>query len=183
MHGVGKRTVCVFCASSVHIEIRYLELATAVGTRIADLGWTLVSGAGSISMMGAVAASARAGGAWTIGVIPEGLMAWEVADHEADELVITRDMRQRKGIMDDRSDAFLVLPGGIGTLEEFIEAWTGQVLRMHAKPVVVLDPWDDYAPLRTWIADLTARGFVSESAAGAVVWTRTMDEAFAALEG
>jgi len=178
---VGERTVCVFCASSVHIEARYIDLAAEVGARIAGLGWRLVSGAGSISMMGAVAGAARAGGAWTVGVIPEGLMAWEVADHEADELVVTRDMRQRKGIMDERSDAFLVLPGGIGTLEEFIEAWTGQVLRMHAKPVVVLDPWDDYAPLRTWITDLTARGFVSESARDAVVWTRTLDEAFAAL--
>jgi uncharacterized protein (TIGR00730 family) len=133
-------------------------------------------------MMGAVATSARAAGAWTIGVIPEGLMAWEVADHEADELVVTRDMRQRKGVMDERSDAFLVLPGGIGTLEEFIEAWTGQVLRMHAKPVVVLDPWDDFAPLREWIDGLTERGFVSASARSAVVWTRTVDEAFAALD-
>lgn len=180
---MGQRTVCVFCASSVHIEARYIDLAAEVGTRIGDLGWWLVSGAGSISMMGAVATSARAAGAWTIGVIPEGLMAWEVADHEADELVVTRDMRQRKGVMDERSDAFLVLPGGIGTLEEFIEAWTGQVLGMHAKPVVVLDPWDDFAPLREWIDDLTGRGFVSAPARSAVVWTRTVDDAFIALAG
>ncbi|MFY9230931.1 MAG: TIGR00730 family Rossman fold protein, partial [Candidatus Nanopelagicales bacterium] len=139
--------VCVFCASSQTIDERYLDLASEVGRAVAARGWELVSGAGSISMMGALGSAARAAGGHTIGVIPEALVAREVADHDSDEFIVTRDMRQRKGIMDERSDAFLALPGGIGTLEELVEAWTARSLNMHHKPVVVLDPWGDYAHL------------------------------------
>ena len=103
-----------------------------------------MSGAGSISMMGEVGRAARAAGGHTVGVIPDALVAMEVADHDSDEFIVTRDMRQRKGIMDERSDAFLALPGGIGTLEELVEVWTARSLNMHHKPVVVLDPWGDY---------------------------------------
>lgn len=173
--------MCVFCSASLTIPHRYLDLAAAVGTRIGELGWGLVSGAGSISMMGAVAVAARAGGARTIGVIPEGLLAWEVADHQADELVVTQTMRQRKAVMDERSDCFLALPGGIGTLEELVEAWTAHTLRMHTKPVVVLDPWNDFGPLRAWVEQLVSTGFVSRAAADAVVWTDNIDDAFSAL--
>ena len=115
--------VCVFCASSLTIDERYLELARAAGTGIAGRGWNLVSGAGSISMMGEVGRAARAAGGHTIGVIPDALVEMEVADHDSDEFIVTRDMRQRKAIMDERSDAFLALPGGIGTLEELFEIW------------------------------------------------------------
>lgn len=174
-------TVCVFCASSQRIDDRYVELAAQTGAAIASRGWTLVSGAGSISMMGAVAAAARAGGGHTIGVIPQGLVDMEVADEDADELVVTRDMRQRKGVMDERSDAFLALPGGIGTLEELMEVWTSRHLRMHPKPIVVLDPWDDYALLREQIDHWVRTGFVSQSAAEQVVWTSSVDDALDAI--
>src|ERR1044071_9143757 len=138
--------ICVFCASSETIPRHYVDLAGEVGTEIARRGHTLVSGGGSVSSMGAVARAARAGGARTVGVIPEALLAWEVADEQADELVVTPDMRVRKGEMDRRADAFLTLPGGIGTLEELLEIWVGRVLRMHQKPVVVLDPDGMFAP-------------------------------------
>ena len=82
-------------------------------------------------MMGAVARATRAGGGPTIGVIPQALVDYEVADHDAQELIVTTDMRERKGIMDNRADAFLCLPGGIGTLEELMEVWTSRHLRMH----------------------------------------------------
>ena len=134
-------TVCVFCSSSLTIDGRYLDLARDAGTAIALRGWSLVSGAGSISMMGELGRAVRAGGGWTVGVIPDALVAREVADHDSDEFIVTRDMRQRKAIMDERSDAFLALPGGIGTLEELVEVWTARSLNMHHKPVVVLDPW------------------------------------------
>jgi uncharacterized protein (TIGR00730 family) len=145
-------SVCVFCASGLTIDERYVRLAGEVGAAIAARGWTLVSGAGAISMMGEVARAARSAGGHTIGVIPEALVAMEVADRDCDELVITKDMRQRKGIMDERSDAFLALPGGIGTLEELVEVWTARSLNMHHKPVVVLDPWGDFALLRAQVA-------------------------------
>jgi len=169
--------VCVYCASSMTIDERYLDLADRVGRSIAARGWTLVSGAGSISMMGRVARAARAGGAHTIGVIPEALVAMEVADRDSDEFIVTRDMRQRKGVMDERSDAFLALPGGIGTLEELIEVWTARSLNMHHKPVVVLDPWGDYALLHDLLAHWERQGFVREGTAAHVHWATDVDSA------
>lgn len=170
-------TVCVFCASSLTIDQRYVDLAEQVGKALAQRGWTLVSGAGSISMMGAVARATRHGGGHTIGVIPQALVDLEVADHDADELVITQDMRQRKGIMDERSDAFLALPGGLGTLEELVEVWTAKHLRMHAKPIVVLDPWDDYAHLHALMDHWVSQGFVRADTVNEVVWTASVDQA------
>ena len=165
--------VAVFCASSEEIDERYAVLAGEVGFALARRGWTLVSGGGSVSCMGAVARAARAGGAHTIGVIPRALVEMEVADHGADELVVTDDMRERKGEMDRRSDAFLTLPGGIGTLEELLEIWVARSLRMHDKPIVVLDPWGDLEPLALLVSGLVEAGFVRDSAAAHLVWTST----------
>ena len=169
--------VCVFCSSSTRIDERYLDLAASAGTAIATRGWVLVSGAGSISMMGALSRSARAAGGHTIGVIPDSLVEMEVADHESDEFIVTRDMRQRKGIMDERSDAFLALPGGIGTLEELVEVWTSRSLNMHHKPVVVLDPWGDFGHLHALLDHWTRRGFVRAEAVAHVHWATTVDAA------
>ena len=102
------RTVCVFCASSSTIDDRYLRLATELGSALAQRDLALVSGGGSVSMMGAVARAVRASGGHTVGVIPQALVAMEVADHDADELVVTPDMRTRKAEMDRRADAFVV---------------------------------------------------------------------------
>lgn len=89
--------ICVYCASSEHIDARYVDLAAEVGAELARRGHGLVSGGGTVSCMGAVARAARAGGARTIGVIPQALVDMEIADRDADELVVTRDMRERKG--------------------------------------------------------------------------------------
>lgn len=179
---MSERSVCVFCASSTDIDSRYLDLASAVGTELGRRGWTVVSGAGSISSMGALARAARAAGAHTVGVIPEALMHYEVADTDADELMVTADMRERKGLMDARAEAFLVLPGGIGTLEEFFEAWVGLVLGMHSKPVVVLDPWDDYRHLHDLVGHLVAARFVRPEVAGSLIWTTEVAEALDRIE-
>jgi uncharacterized protein (TIGR00730 family) len=132
--------------------------------------------------MGSLARAARAGGAHTVGVIPRALLDLEVADHDADELVVTEDMRSRKGEMDRRADAFLVLPGGIGTLEELFEVWVARTLRMHDRPVVVLDPDGVFDPLRAQVALLVERGFLRARSAAELVWTRTVPEAFDAVE-
>ncbi|HET7408045.1 MAG TPA: TIGR00730 family Rossman fold protein [Mycobacteriales bacterium] len=176
-------SICVFCASSEAIPHRYIELAAQVGTELARRGHSLVTGGGSVSCMGAVARAARAGGARTVGVIPRALLDKEVADHESDELVISEDMRRRKGEMDRRSDAFLTLPGGIGTLEELTEVWVAHTLRMHVKPVVVLDPDGLFDPLREQVTRLVDLGFARASVWGAVSWVHSVDDAFAALEG
>jgi len=175
-------SICVFCASSERIDPRYVELATAVGTELARRGHTLVSGGGSVSCMGAVALAARKGGAYTIGVIPQALVAKEVADDAADELVVTRDMRERKGEMDRRADAFLALPGGLGTLEEVFEIWVARSLGMHDKPLVVLDPDGVYEMLRVQVDDLVLRGFARPAVRDSIAWTTTIDAAFDALE-
>jgi uncharacterized protein (TIGR00730 family) len=175
-------TVCVFCASSERIPQRYVDLAAEVGTELARRGHALVTGGGSVSCMGAVARAARAGGARTVGVIPEALLAWEVADEEADELVVTADMRARKGEMDRRAQAFLALPGGLGTLEELLEIWVGRILRMHDKPVVVLDPDGVFAPLRRQVDDLVPAGFALPSVVDAVGWATEVSAAFDLLE-
>jgi uncharacterized protein (TIGR00730 family) len=174
--------LCVFCASSERIDPAYLDLATEVGRALAERGWGLVSGGGSVSMMGALARAARAGGARTTGVIPRQLVALEVADHAADELLVTEGMRDRKGLMDARADAFLALPGGIGTLEELLEIWVARSLGLHEKPVVVLDPDGLYDPLRRQVETLVGAGFVRPAAAEELVWTTSVGEAFAAVE-
>lgn len=174
--------VCVFCSSSGRIDPSYVELAAAVGTELARRGHSLVTGGGSISCMGAVARAARAGGARTVGVIPRVLVDLEVADHDADELVVTPDMRTRKGAMDDRADAFLTLPGGLGTLEELLEIWVARTLAMHGKPVVVLDPDGLYDPLRAQVDLLVDRGFVRPAARDAVHWIRDVGAAFDLIE-
>ena len=172
----------MFCSSSERIAPEYIELAAQVGTAIADRGHDLVSGGGRVSMMGAVAAAVRAGGGHTLGVIPEALVAMEVADADADELVVTADMRERKGLMDAAADAFLALPGGLGTIEELSEVWVAATLGMHAKPVVVLDPTGLYAPLHDLVRGLEEGGFLRRSAAEVLVWTEDVDSALAALE-
>lgn len=175
-------SICVYCASSSRIEPSYVALAAEVGTELARRGHALVSGGGDVSMMGAVARAARAGGAHTVGVIPEALLALEIGDQDAGELLVVEDMRVRKGLMDSRSEAFLALPGGLGTLEELFEVWTARTLGMHAKPVVVLDADGLYAPLRTQIALMVERGFVRPAAAAALTWTTSVAEALDAVE-
>jgi uncharacterized protein (TIGR00730 family) len=174
--------VCVFCSSSERIDPEYVLLAAQVGNELAARGHTLVSGGGSISCMGAVARAARAGGAHTIGVIPRRLLELEVSDTDADELVITETMRERKGIMDSRADAFLTLPGGLGTLEELFEIWVAAMLGMHAKPIVVLDPDGVFAHLHTLVDGLVDRGFVQARARALLRWATTATEAFDFLE-
>lgn len=174
--------VCVYCASSPAAPQRYVELAAEVGSAIARRGHSLVSGGGAISAMGAVARAARSGGAHTLGVIPGSLMSAEVADHDAGELVVTSDMRSRKAIMEQRSDAFLALPGGIGTLEELLEMWVARSLGMHDKPVVVLDPDGVYDGLRAQLRTLIALKLARQSAADLLTWTTSAAEALDAIE-
>jgi uncharacterized protein (TIGR00730 family) len=169
--GRALTAVCVYCASADGIAERHLALAADVGLRIAERGWTLVSGGGSKSMMGAVAAAARAGGARTVGVIPQSMVEREWADHASDELLVVESMRERKAQMEARADAFLALPGGLGTCEELFEIWTAGYLRLHTKPVVLLDPDGHWAGLLAWVRDLAGQGFVGEEALRRLVVT------------
>jgi len=174
-------SICVFCASAPDIDQSYLRLAAEVGARIGDGGHRLVSGGGRVSMMGQVAGAARAHGARTLGVIPRHLLDYEVADTDSDELVVVETMRERKALMDAHADAFLVLPGGIGTLEEFFEVWTAGSLGMHPKPVIVLDPDGFYSPLWQFVESLVERGFVRPAAWQQLHRVTCLDAAFALI--
>ncbi|MFM9376744.1 TIGR00730 family Rossman fold protein [Gordonia sp. VNK21] len=169
--------ICVYCASGP-VDEEYLELAAATGRAIAEAGHTLISGGGNVSMMGALARSARSAGGYTIGIIPEALMRREVADVDADELIVTTSMRERKRLMDEMADGFITLPGGIGTLEEVFETWTGGYLGLHTKPVALLNYRGFYDPLLDWLQNLQGRGFVSAAALARIA---VVDDVGAAL--
>ncbi len=174
--------ICVFCSSSERIHPAHVQLATELGAELARRGHDLVSGGGRVSMMGAVARAVREGGRHTLGVIPQALVGLEVADDDADELVVTGDMRERKGRMDAAADAFVTLPGGLGTLEELLEVWVAGTLGMHDKPVVVLDPTGVYAGLRDLVDKLLVQGFVRPGAEQLAVWASSVPEALDAVE-
>ena len=170
--------VCVYCASiPEHPEL--LKLASELGEAIAERGWTLVWGGGRVSAMGAVASAARARGGRTVGVIPENLMRREVADIEADELIVSATMHERKQVMEDRADAFIVLPGGVGTLDELFDAWTSGYLGVHRKPIVMLDPFGHYEALWLWLCGLLDSGYISQAAMDRLV---LVDKVGAAIE-
>ena len=155
--------ICVYCASGP-VDQEYVDLAAHTGKALADAGYTVVSGGGNVSMMGSLVRGARAAGGYTIGIIPEHLMKKEVADTDSDELLVTDTMRERKRLMEEMSDAFIALPGGLGTLEELFETWTGGFLGEHSKPVVLVNHNGFYDPLLTWLHDARDRGFVNQYA-------------------
>jgi uncharacterized protein (TIGR00730 family) len=174
--------ICVFCASSTTLEQHWLDLAYEAGQEIAARGHGLVSGGGRVGMMGTVAEGARAGGAHTYGVIPQTLVDWEVADTSSDELVVTGDMGSRKTMMIDRADAFLTLPGGLGTLDELFEVWTTATLAVHAKPIVLLDPDGFYEGLLAWLGKLADTEFVRRPALEMVHVVSTVPAALDTIE-
>ncbi|MEW2143070.1 TIGR00730 family Rossman fold protein [Micromonospora vinacea] len=174
--------ICVFCASSRTLDQRWLDLAAETGAELARRGHTLVSGGGCVGMMGALADGARAAGGRTIGVIPQSLVDLEVADLASDELLVTDSMASRKTLMIDKSDAFLTLPGGLGTLDELFEVWTTATLALHAKPMVLIDTDGFYRPLLDWLDALTDQTFLKPAGRDLLTVTTTVPEALNILE-
>jgi len=169
--------IAVYCASSIAVSPSNLELGFALGEAIATRGHELVWGGGAISVMGEVARGARSRGGRTIGVIPERLSNVEFLDKEADELFLVRDMRERKGKIEELSDGFIALPGGIGTLEELFEIWVARYLGFHQKPIAVLDPQGAYDSLRLALDDLTSKNFMKPGQHEQVLWCTSIDQA------
>jgi hypothetical protein len=137
----------VYCSSSAAVDPAHVAVARALGRALAERGDVLVWGGATVGLMGEVARAARLAGGRTIGVIPEALLAVEIADHAADELVVTADMLARKAEMAARADAFVALPGGFGTLEELLEQLTARLLGFHEKPIVLADVDGFWQPL------------------------------------
>lgn len=133
------KTICVYSSSSCTVDNIYFEAASELGREIALKGDTMLFGGGLIGLMGASAKAIHQYGGKVIGVIPEALNVKGVVYESCDELVVTKGMRERKATMDSRSDAFIALPGGFGTLEEILEIISLKLLRYHNKPVVILN--------------------------------------------
>lgn len=133
------RSICVFCASSNAVDEVYLDAATDLGRCMGQAEINLVYGGASIGLMGSVARGVHEKGGKVTGVLPKFFKKKEIEYGEADELIVTRDMRERKAIMDERSDAFFVLPGGVGTLEEAMEVFSLIQLKQTLKPLVFIN--------------------------------------------
>lgn len=175
--------IAVYCSSSPTIDPKFIELSFELGAAIADSGADLVSGGGHISSMGAISRGARSKGGKTIGIIPQKLVDIEFADHESDELIVVDSMRTRKAKIEDLSDAFITLPGGLGTLEELFEIWVGRYLKFHDKPVIILDPYGIYQPLHALVEHLENENFVKPGMRDLLHWATSVEEAVAVAHG
>jgi len=176
--------LAVFCASSAASESAYGDLADATGRALAQARHTLVYGGGSTGLMGRVARAVHADGGHVIGVIPESMIHTEIAYQAADELIVVNTMRERKQVMDDRADAFLILPGGFGTLEELSEVITHAYLGhlgVPPKPIVILNPDGFYDPLLKAFDHFIETGMAKTRSREMYVVVETVNRAFATL--
>jgi len=159
------RSVCVFCGSRPGGRPAYAQMAEALGRSLGDAGLKVIYGGGHVGLMGAVADAAMLAGGEVVGMIPERLLEREVGHRAISHLIVTGDMFDRKARMIDRADAFLILPGGLGTLDELLEVVTLKQLGYHAKPIVLIDRdgyWDLWARLVDHVID---EGFAGPDAA------------------
>lgn len=154
------RAICVFCGSQPGARPAYVEAARALGRLLAQQGIVTIYGGGHIGMMGALADAALAAGGRVVGVIPEHLMRPEVAHQNLDELRVVASMHERKRLMAERADAFIVLPGGYGTLEEMFEMVTWLQLRLQAKPLGIVNVERYYDRLLEFLNHAAAEGFI-----------------------
>jgi uncharacterized protein (TIGR00730 family) len=156
-------SLCVYCGSRPGADPRFAQVAAEVGRWIGQHGGQLVYGGGNNGLMGVLADAALAAGARVVGVIPHSMVEREWAKRDCTELHIVDNMHQRKSLMAERADAFLALPGGIGTFEELFEAWSWRMLHFHRKPVALLDQDGYYQPLLQFLKQSVRHGFMNEA--------------------
>lgn len=154
------RSVTVYCSSSCDLAEQYGRAGTDLGTAIARAGWTLVYGGNRIGLMATVADAARAAGGKVVGVTPQLMVDHGIGDEHCDELIVTAGMRERKALLEQRGDAFVALPGGLGTFEELFEVLVGRLLGYHDKPIVLLNVGGYYDRLIDAIEHGIAEGFI-----------------------
>jgi uncharacterized protein (TIGR00730 family) len=160
--GPELRSICVFCGANSGTDPRYAAAAAAVGERLANRSIQLVYGGGRLGLMGAVADAALAAGGRVVGVIPRGLVDRELAHARVSELRIVDTLHERKAVMAELSDAFVALPGGLGTLEELAEVLSWAQLDLHAKPIGLLDVGGYFASLEAFLDHAVTEGFLAE---------------------
>lgn len=153
-------SICVFCGASSGVKPEYVQMAEATGNELARRGITLVYGGGTVGLMGTLSRAVMAKGGTVTGIIPRSLQAREQASHTISELVVVESMAGRKVLMFERSDGFMTLPGGFGTLDELFEAVTFGQLGIHTKPVGLLNVQGFFDPLLAWLDQAIEQGFV-----------------------
>ncbi len=154
--------VTVYCSSSKRVAAHYIDAARELGEGIARGGWVLVYGGNKIGCMGIMADAARAAGGKVVGITPQLMVDKGIGDEKCDELIVTEGMRERKALLEQRGDAFVVLPGGIGTLEEVFEILVGKSLGYHKKAIVLVNVGDFFGPLLTMLEHGMREGFIKE---------------------
>jgi len=154
------KRVCVFCGSSIGSQPVYAEVAVTLGRLLASRGIGLVYGGGNVGLMGVIADAVMAAGGDVIGVIPHALADREIAHPTITQLHVVDSMHERKAMMADLSDAFIAMPGGVGTFEEFFEAVTWTQLGLHRKPCGLLNAGGFYTPLAAFIDQAVSEGFI-----------------------
>jgi uncharacterized protein (TIGR00730 family) len=160
------RSLCVYCGSSGAVEAQYRDAASELGANLAQAGIALVYGGGRIGLMGLLADAALAAEGKVTGIIPSHLRDAEVAHHGLTELVVVDSMQERKRVMAERADAFAILPGGIGTLDEMFEIVSWKQLRLHDKPILLVDIGGYWAPLRALLDHIIDTGFAGAQTRG-----------------
>ncbi|MFJ3446627.1 TIGR00730 family Rossman fold protein [Pseudomonas sichuanensis] len=176
------RSVCVFCGASIGANPAYREAAIALGQAIARRGLTLVYGGGAVGLMGTVADAALAAGGEVVGIIPESLMNAEIGHKGLTRLEVVDGMHARKARMAELSDAFIALPGGLGTLEELFEVWTWGQLGYHAKPLGLLDVNGFYEKLGGFLDQIVEEGFVRPQHRAMLQLAQQPDELLEAMD-
>lgn len=176
------RSVCVFCGASPGASPIYREAAESLGRHLAERGLRLVYGGGAVGLMGIVADAALAAGGEVVGIIPQSLQDAEIGHKSLTRLEVVDGMHARKARMAELSDAFIALPGGLGTLEELFEVWTWGQLGYHAKPLGLLEVNGFYEPLLTFLDHLVDERFVRPQHRGMLQRGATPGELLEALE-
>ena len=175
-------SVCVFCGSRFGLNPEYEHAAKSLGIGLGERNWRLVYGAGDVGLMGSLARSAQAAGAAILGVIPTHLIPKEVAMKDLTNLIVTENMHERKKIMFMNSEAIILLPGGIGSLDEFFEVLTWVQLGLHEKPIVLVNVSNYWDRLLSLIEQMCSEGFADPSISNALSVVENVESALDIIE-
>jgi uncharacterized protein (TIGR00730 family) len=175
-------SICVFCGSSAGADPAYLDAAREVGAGLARRGIRVVYGGARVGLMGAVADAARAEGGEVVGVMPSRMIEREIAHAGIDDLRVVGSMHERKALMTELADAFVTLPGGIGTLDELFEAFTWAYLGLHRKPLGLLDVAGYFGPLTAFLEHAVEQGFLRPETHAMLAVSDDLDDLLGDLE-
>jgi uncharacterized protein (TIGR00730 family) len=177
------RSITVYCSSSRNLAPHYYDAGVTLGRAIAECGWTLVYGGNSIGLTKSLADAVRSAGGKVIGITPQVFVDDGFDDKQCHELIVTQDMRHRKELLEQRGDAFIAMPGGIGTFEEIFEIIAGKTLGYHHKPIVLLNVAGFWDPLLAMIERGIDQGFIKPRVRGIFHVARDVPDAIAYLSG